>query len=135
MERCLVAWVRDFMAERSVTLAINGEDHCIQDVRTGLPQGSPISPLLFAVYMSSVHSYIGNAGGGVRDLFFVDDDLWLATGGSVQEVSKKLERAGKRAIEWGKKVAVEFEDKKTEAMLFSRNRRYCKDRMRDSIRL
>ena len=135
VERCLVAWVKDFMAERSITLAINGEDHCIQNVRTGLPQGSPISPLLFAVYMSGVHSYVCGAGDGVRGLSFVDDVLWLATGGSVQEISRKLERAGKMAIEWGKRKAVEFEDRKTKAMLFSRNRRHWKDSARDSIRL
>ena len=51
MELCLVAWVQDFMSERSVTLGVNGEDHTIENVQTGLPQGSPISRLLFTVYM------------------------------------------------------------------------------------
>ena len=135
VEPCLVAWVRDFMAERSVTLCINGEDHSVENIRTGLPQRSPISPLLFAVYMSSIHPCVSSAASGVRGLSFVNDVLWLATGKSVQEVSEKLERAGKEAIQWGKMRDVEFESRKTEAILFSRNRRHWKNRTGGSTQI
>ena len=121
VEPFIVRWVRDFMSERSIALGTNGEDHTIENVRTGLPQGSPVSPLLFAVYMGGIHGQVCMRVQGVRGLSFVDDVMWLATGTSVREVSGALERAASEVVRWGEQNAVAFESRKTEAILFSRS--------------
>ena len=58
----------------------------------------------------------------------MDDVTWIAQGRSVQEIRYKLETAARRAIAWGGTSGVTFEEGKTEAILFSRNRKHWKDR-------
>lgn len=55
---------------------------------------------------------------------FVDDVTWIVYGRSVREVRAKLEGAVRRAVAWGSDNGVAFELAKTEAILFSRNRRH-----------
>ena len=123
----LVRWVGSFMQDRRVRMVIDGREEEEIEVVTGLPQGSSVSPLLFNIYISGVHE-VCEAGGLVRGLSFVDDVTWVAQGRSVQEIRLKLEAAARRAIAWGGTSGVTFEEGKTEAILFSRNRRHWKDR-------
>ena len=54
---------------------MDGQDGEAQDVTTG-PQGSPISPVLFAIYIAEIHGAVEQqvAGSGI---FFVDDVTWI----------------------------------------------------------
>lgn len=123
------------MSERSITVGVNGGDHTISNIRTGLPQGSPISPLLFAAYVGGVNRWVRRRVPGARGLSFVNDMLWLVTGTSVKEVAKKLERSAGEAVKWGERNAISFESRKMEAILFSRNRRYWRDRREEYIKV
>ena len=51
LDEDVVQWVRDFMSDRSVRMVVGGEEQDPVDATSGLPQGSPISPLLFALYI------------------------------------------------------------------------------------
>ena len=105
------------------------------DVTSGLPQGSPISPLLFALYMGGVHEHMDRCLPRIQGLSFVDDVTWIAAGTSVREISIQLGRAAETAIRWGRSNAVAFEISKTEAILLSRSRRHWKDRASDGVRV
>ena len=84
----LVRWTRDFMSERSVQMVIGGEEQQPIDATSGLPQGSPISPLLFALYMSGLHRFIDQQTQEVVTLSFVDDVTFLVSATSVREGSQ-----------------------------------------------
>jgi hypothetical protein len=43
-------WVRSFLSDRTVTMHFHGESSALTHVLDGIPQGSPISPILSAVY-------------------------------------------------------------------------------------
>ena len=101
----------------------------------GLPQGSPVSPLPPAIYMSGVHVRLSNTIRQVRGLSFVDDVMWIAAGGSVREVEGLLGKAAEEAIKWGRRNAVEFEAEKTEATLLSRSRKHRRDKARSGVRV
>jgi len=58
-------------------------------VETGIPQGSPVSPILFAVYISGFEEVERKTG--AEGLFFADDVAWVATGKDVEEVTAKIE--------------------------------------------
>jgi len=43
------------------------------EVNTGIPQGSPVSPILFAIYLSGLLGYVKDKVPGIKALSFVDD--------------------------------------------------------------
>src|SRR5437868_5746468 len=51
----LVAWIRSFLTNRQCRLIFQGAPNIFSPVSVGTPQGSPISPLLFVIYVSSLH--------------------------------------------------------------------------------
>lgn len=47
------------------------------DVTTDLPQGSPISPVLFAIYIADIHRAVESQVEGSRGISFVDGVTWV----------------------------------------------------------
>ena len=105
-----------------IQLVVDGFQCAEKSVSTGVPQGSPASPILFAIYISGVFEAIEAAVPGVKALSFSDDVGIVAPAISVDQACKKLQRAGEAAIAWGRTNAVQFDTEKTEAMLFTRKR-------------
>ena len=62
----LVDWTDSFMHDRRVIMSVDGQDDEPREVTTGLPQGSPVSPVLFAIYIALLvenrHRRIAEAG-------------------------------------------------------------------------
>ena len=51
----LVAWIKSFLSGRSCRLLFQGSPRVFSPVSVGIPQGSPIPPLLFGIYVSPLH--------------------------------------------------------------------------------
>ena len=54
----LIEWTKSFLTDRWVELVIDGYVNAKHKVKTGIPQRSPVSPILFVVYISGVFSRI-----------------------------------------------------------------------------
>jgi len=65
----LIAWVGSFLTNRMCRLLFQGSPRVFSPVAVGTPQCSPISPLLFVIYVSSLYPVIDR---GVV-LSYVDD--------------------------------------------------------------
>jgi len=50
-----VQWVGSFLRDRTCRLTFHGSPRLFAPVSVGVPPGSPISPLLFVIYVSSLH--------------------------------------------------------------------------------
>ena len=70
----LVDWVGSFVTGRSVRIRIDGEMGPLQKVTCGLPQGSPVSPILFMLYIEPLFRLknLTNAFGYVEDVAILD---------------------------------------------------------------
>ncbi|ODM14623.1 hypothetical protein SI65_09968 [Aspergillus cristatus] len=126
----LIRWVQSFLTDRWVQLQIDNTQCPAHPINSGVPQGSPVSPILFIIYLSGVFDAIERRVNGIQCLSFADDIGLLAPGYSVREVCKKLQEAAKVAIEWGHGNVVQFDAGKTEAVLLTRKRgRELKDQI------
>lgn len=54
VEEQLVRWVESFMTERKAKIRFDGEEGRWREVPNGMPQESPVSPVLFNLYISSL---------------------------------------------------------------------------------
>ncbi|EED20341.1 reverse transcriptase, putative [Talaromyces stipitatus ATCC 10500] len=119
----LIRWVVSFLSDRRVTLVIDGHIGKEASISSGLPQGSPVSPILFVLYVHGLSRAIERSAPEVRCLSFVDDQGLITAASSVKEACRTLEKAAEVAIEWGVTNGVQFDRKKTEAAFFYRRHR------------
>ncbi len=91
----LVTWTSSFLTNRKVQLVIHGHDNKERDIETGIPQGSPVSPILFLICISGVFNKVSEKSPLVISLSFVDDLGFIASGSSVKELVKTLENVAK----------------------------------------
>jgi hypothetical protein len=75
------------MADRLVRLALDGDLGDTHKVETGIPQGSPVAPILFVVYISALFPEVED-NCQLKGLSFADDVAWWAEGRKNQKVAE-----------------------------------------------
>ena len=131
----LVSWVDSFMRERKVVMSIDGQESEAKEVETGLPQGSPVSPVLFTAYMADIHGEVEGQVPGCRGISFVDDITWVAEGEDLLDLTEKLGRCAEKSLRWAEGNAVRFETGKTEAMLLTKKKSLWRKKKRRPIQV
>jgi len=116
----LIRWTESFHSERTVKMVIEGNVVESHPVEAGLPQGSPVSPILFAIHTTALIKWV-EVRAQAEGLSFVDDLGWVATGKDVNQVVERLEACAARSIKWASRWDLQFDTAKTEAALFTRN--------------
>ena len=81
----ITAWVRCFLSNRQYALLFQGSPRTILPVDVGTVQGSPIFPLLFMIYVSSLHICIP---GGI--IISYVDDLAITVGSKSYRTNMRL---------------------------------------------
>jgi hypothetical protein len=127
-----IRWTDNFMKDRKVSLIINGYETAMKPTNSGIPQGSPVSPILFAIYISGVFEEVEDETGAVG-ISFVDDLSWIASGANVMEIAETLEKCAKIATRWAEQNAVELDIAKTEAILFAKKNQQRKRKKKINI--
>ncbi|KJZ69074.1 hypothetical protein HIM_11543 [Hirsutella minnesotensis 3608] len=85
-------------------------------LRCGLPQGSPVSPILFLLYTEPIYR-LGNSEGRFG---YADDTAILCVGDSLDETSAEASHHIRELLSWGAANGISFDPEKTEVMHFSR---------------
>ena len=114
----LVRWVSSFATGRLVQIRLDGDVGPCTEVQCGLPQGSPISPILFMLYIAPILQM------GRRKMRFgyADDIALLATSSSLDSNCQLLSEDLAEAVAWGESEGVTFDPGKSELFHFSRRR-------------
>src|SRR5205814_4389667 len=85
----LVCWIQSFTTKRTVKIRLDGETGPLTDIWCGLPQGSPISPILFMLYIAPLF-WLGTTT--KRRFGYADDIGLLAVSTDLQTNCEKLQK-------------------------------------------
>jgi hypothetical protein len=115
----LVRWIDAFCSNRTATITVNGYTSGLRELpQAGLPQGSPLSPILFLFFNADlVQSRIDSNGGSIA---FVDDYSAWVTGATAEENRDGIQAIIDRALAWERRSGATFECDKTTIVHFTR---------------
>ena len=100
----LLNWLRAFLSGRTQSVCVGEAVSSSVSVRSGVPQGSVLGPILFLVYINDIVDCVEGACG--IKLFADDGKFYLArNGGDASDLVKTLERFVKWSSEWQLTVA------------------------------
>ncbi|CZR35886.1 uncharacterized protein FPRO_17006 [Fusarium proliferatum ET1] len=114
----LVRWAESFMKDRSARVRYQDTLTPFAPLQCGLPQGSPVSPILFLLYTEPIHR-LGNPQGRFG---YADDTAILSIGDTIDETTATASSSIGEMVRWGAANGVSFDPKKTEVMHFSRSK-------------
>ena len=115
----LVRWIGAFCSERRASIMVNGEESEIEAVEhPGLPQGSPLSPILFIFYNADLVQRKNNGKGGA--MAYVDDYSAWVVGDTAAANTAALEGVVEEATGWERRSGATFEEEKTTLIHFTR---------------
>ena len=117
-------WVDCFVTDRSIQLAFEGQIQQPTPLTTGVPQGSPVSPILFLLYVSHI---IGKRG---LQLSYIDDFSLSVTSRSAAKNCRELEAIIDTLFDLASEKSVIFDPSKTELIHFHTHRKPVTEALR-----
>jgi len=114
----LVRWTESFLSGRTVEVVIEGNVLQSHPVKAGVPQGSPVSPILFAIHTAGLIKWVDETV-QAEGLSVIDDFGWIATGNDLHQVVRKLDACAAESIEWASRQDLQFDTAMTEAALIT----------------
>jgi len=100
MDGDLIRWMESLLSESTVEMVIQGNAMERLPVEAGVPQGSPVSPILCAINTSGLIKWVEEYVSEAEVLPFVDELRWVANGSDANPVVSILERCAAKSIEW-----------------------------------
>ena len=114
----VIKWVSSFISGRSLKLLFNRQSDENQPIQTGIPQGSPISPILFLIYIRGLFR-----SRAVKFISYVDDITLSFASTSPRKNAKILGLVAKELFQLASKNAIQFDLKKSELIHFTTSKR------------
>ena len=110
-----LAWFKDYLSNRKQRVVYQGEQSSEQTVRTGVPQGSILGPILFLIYFNDF-CHVNENG---NEILFADDATVYESGRNYYEVIRNMNDNLFNLSEWLVANKLSANIIKTEGMVFS----------------
>ena len=113
----VLAWIKSFLSNRVQTVVINGTHSYPTNVKSGVPQGTVLGPILFLVYINDLHQCINHS----IISHFADDTRILKAIGLSSDVPL-LQQDLNETISWSNKNKMVLHEDKFELLCHTINK-------------
>jgi hypothetical protein len=124
----LVKWISSFLSDRSTAIRIGGYTSAMRRTQVGIPQGSPLSPILYLFYNAGLIRDCEIPRLRTSAMAFVDDNNVLAIGDSTERNLEALGVIEERCKAWERTHGSKFNREKFHLVHLARARRTDLDR-------
>src|SRR5579859_5302756 len=115
----IVRWTESFLKERGTRVRFNGVESERICTNAGVPQGSPISPILYLFYNADLLDIPGTRG---SSLGFIDDIAYGVQGESDEDNVKELKKMLMKVEKWREEHRARFKMSKYVLIHFTKSR-------------
>jgi len=116
----IIQWTASFLKDRETTLSFGGETSAPLMINAGIPQGSPVSPILFLFFNADLMDLITDTGLKSTGIGFVDDATLLAYSKSTEENCEILTKVHQQCQQWARMHGACFAPAKYELIHLTR---------------
>ena len=119
VNQTLIRWIGSFLSNRSTTLKLHEYTAPSAPIQTGIPQGSPLSPILYLFYNADLIEACKTEN--TEAVGYIDDASILAVGPTAQRNCKTLKAIHQKAEKWALQHGSQFAPAKYELVHFTRD--------------
>jgi hypothetical protein len=83
----LISWISSFLEDRVLRLSFDGETEDFSPINTGIPQDSPVSPILFLIYIRDLFPKLA-----AKPLSYIDNISLTVASTSLKKNVRILQR-------------------------------------------
>jgi endonuclease/exonuclease/phosphatase family metal-dependent hydrolase len=127
--------IQSFLTNRRTRLIFSGFRSDWINTTSGIPQGSPLSPILFLFFASELLENLQRSDSDTLAFGFIDDTNLISWGATASENCKRLEAAHDKCIAWAKRHGAQFAPEKYQLIHFTRRRRDPSGDLASSVRI
>lgn len=118
-ENCL-KWFQNYLDNRKQKVRCERKESTLREVKIGVPQGSVLGPLLFAIYLNDLEDYLKHC----KYHCFADDTIIYLEGNNVEELINVINSELKDLSEWFAVNKLKLNVNKTKAMCITSENEY-----------
>lgn len=112
--------IRNFLTDRSQKVAFSSDESLLKHIQCGVPQGSVLSPLLFAIFIDDLPKSLDSK---INYHMYADDVQLYLTGPTLQisDLSSLMNESIDSVSRWAAVNGMKLNASKTQVMLINRN--------------
>lgn len=119
--RWIVCWTQSFLTKRATSITLRNRTSEVETVEIGIPQGSPILPVLFFFFNTPLIKKCVAAKLPMQKGGFVDDVHLIAYGKRTETNCEVLKKAHEICLHWARTHGATFALKKYELLHLTRS--------------
>ena len=123
LPKSLCYWIKSFLQDRKMQLKFDGNSQEMTDIEIGIPQGSPISPILFLIYIRFLFAE-RKSSINERILSYLDDIGLVVSSKSIEENCQLLQKLTQDLLVKQQNNCMQFDMEKTELIHFHSKRSF-----------
>ena len=117
MSKKLGIWIKSFLTDRKFCVQVNNETSKSSNIENGVPQGSPLSPFLFSLFINDICNKLSK--NSLKFCMFADDLTIWCTHKRFRHIKKQLGIGIEKILKFFDKIGLKINEKKCQQSIFT----------------